>query len=283
MKGNARTAPNQGEDGADGHQLGSIRVLQKSAAILDSLAARTEMTAAEIAEEIDEPRSSVYRLLSSLRGLGFVDPGHRDGTFRLGIKLLRLGAAVAAGYDERAAARPVMEDLARRSGETVFLCVRRGWNAVCIERIEGEMVQSLALKLGGSMPLHLGGAPRVLLAYEDRSVWEEYLATQELTALTQNSVTNADELLRSLLSIRKNGYAISDEDITLGIAAVGAPIYDYNGRICAALSISGTRPLILGDVAHTTGLVVDAAKRISKALGWDNNHVPATATVARQR
>jgi DNA-binding IclR family transcriptional regulator len=265
---NARSSdPTQG--GEVGRQLGPIRVLQKSAAIMNSLAVRTEMTPAEIAEEVDEPRSSVYRLLSSLRELGFVDAGNREGTVRLGIKLLRLGGAVAAGFNERTAALPVMEELARRTGETVFLCVRHGWNAVCIERIEGEMVQSLALKLGGSMPLHLGGAPPVLLAFEDSSVWDEYIETQDLVGYTQNSVTNPDELRKSLNHVKKRGYAVSDEDITLGIAAVGAPIFDYTGRVRAAVSISGTRPLILGDVAQTSGMVVDAARQITRALGGD--------------
>jgi DNA-binding IclR family transcriptional regulator len=200
-----------------------------------------------------------------------VSSGSTEGTVRLGIKLVQFGEAAASGFDVRAAARPVMTPLADRTGETVFLCVRDGWNAVCIERIDGEMVQSLALKLGGTMPLHLGGAPPVLLAYEDEALWDEYIESQDLVAYTQHSVTKPAEVRKMLSQVRKRGYAISDEDITLGMAAIGAPLFDYKGRVCGALSISGTRPLILGDVAHTTEIVVDAARRITNVLSGDDH------------
>src|SRR5207244_10669190 len=92
--------------------------------------------------------------------------GSRPGTYRLGWRLLRLGSAVIARLDERQAALPVMERIHERTGETVFLCVRRGDDAVCIERLDGLRVQSLMLRLGGSLPLHLGAGPRTLLAWE---------------------------------------------------------------------------------------------------------------------
>ena len=73
---------------------------------------------------------------------------------------MRLGAAVIERLDERQAALPVMERIHEATGETVFLLVRRGDDAVCIERLEGLRVQSLALRLGGSLPLHVGAGPR---------------------------------------------------------------------------------------------------------------------------
>ena len=88
---------------------------------------------------------------------------------------MRLGAAVVERLDERQAALPVMERIHERVGETVFLLVRRGRNAVCIERLEGLRVQSLALRLGGSLPLHAGAGPRALLAWEPEAEWEEYV------------------------------------------------------------------------------------------------------------
>jgi DNA-binding IclR family transcriptional regulator len=246
----------------------SVQVVAKVDAVLVNLAEDGETTAADLADRVGEPRSTVYRLLSTLQRLDMVEPGSRRGTYRLGLKLLRLGSAVVARFDERQAALPVMERIHEETGETVFLCIRRGFEAVCIERLDGRRVQSLALRLGGSLPLHAGAAPRVLLAYEPEALWEEYLDTGPLERMTATTPTRRRELVERLEEIRRDGYAVSDEDVTVGMAAVGAPIFDHRGGVRAALSISGVRPAILGErAAEMTALVVEGAREVSRALG----------------
>jgi DNA-binding IclR family transcriptional regulator len=243
-----------------------VAVLRKAGALLDSLA-DGELTVADLAARTGEPRSTVYRLVAGLTELELVEPGSRKGTVRLGLKLLRLGGSVMAGFDERQLALPVMEQIHEATGETVFLCVRRGFEAVCIERIDGKRVQSLALRLGGALPLHAGAAPRVLLAYEPEELWERYLAAGPLEPLTPNTPTSAAELLPVLRAIREQAVSVSDQDVTLGIAAVGAPIFDFNGKVRAALSVSGIRAGILGEASRATELTVQGAATISNRLG----------------
>src|SRR5207244_1968002 len=88
---------------------------------------------------------------TGLQALDMVEAGSRPGTYRLGWRLLRLGSAVIARLDERQAALPVMERIHERTGETVFLCVRRGDDAVGIERLDGLRVQWLMLRPGGDL------------------------------------------------------------------------------------------------------------------------------------
>lgn len=247
----------------------SIQVLGKVALLLDRLAEEQELGAARLAELIGEPRSTVYRLLANLQQLELVEPGARRGTYRLGLKLFRLGSAVVARFDERQAAFPVMERIHEATGETVFLCIRRGLEAVCIERIEGRWVQSMALRLGGSLPLHVGAAPRALLAFEPREFWDAYLAQSSLTAFTPQTPTSRQGLLAALEEVRTTGYSVSDEDVVVGMAAVGAPIFDYQGRPRAALSMSGPRPSILGaKVEASRDLITEGALEVSRALGF---------------
>lgn len=246
----------------------SVQVLVKAATLLERLAEEPEVSASRLADLIGEPRSTVYRLLASLQRLEMVEPGVRRGTYRLGLKLFRLGSAVVARFDERQAGLPTMERIHEETGETVFLCVRRGHQAVCIERLDGRRVQSLALRLGGTLPLHVGAAPRVLLAFEPEELWHEYARTAPLEAMTPKTPTTEEQLFPALRKIRKLGYAVSDEDVTPGIAAIGAPIFDYRGAIRAALSISGVRPAILGEGAQQLReLIVSSAHDISRALG----------------
>lgn len=233
------------------------------------LAAKGEATAAQLAEELGEPRSSVYRLLSSLQGLDMVESGSRRGNFRLGFHLLSLGTAVVERFDERRLAQPVMERLHGETGETVYLCVRRGREAVCIERLDGRRVQSLALKLGGALPLHAGAASRVLLAFEDRSTWSEYVGQAPLEQFTKSTPVTAEALFPVLEKTVEDGISVSDQDVTLGVAALGVPILDYRGQVRAALSVSGVREAILGE--ETAGLrerLLEAGQEISRALGW---------------
>ena len=247
-----------------------IRALAKAVHLLEQLGDAREATPRRLAELLDEPRTTTYRLLRSLEALDLVEPGSQPGSYRLGWKLMRLGAAVVERLDERQAALPVMERVHERVGETVFLLVRRGWDAVCIERLEGLRVQSLALRLGGALPLHVGAGPRALLAWEPRGVWEEYAATVELSALADRTPVTPEALMDELEETRRLGYAISDEDVTHGIASLGAPIFDYTGGVRAALSIGGLKSLLLGEQREAFAeLVVEGAREISTALGYD--------------
>ena len=245
-----------------------VQTVAKAAEALDYLAANGELTASELTELLSEPRSSVYRLLASLSTAELVEAGNRRGTFRLGLKLFQLGTRVAQRFDERQLALPVMERLHELTEETVFLCVRRDDVAVCIECLPGKHVQALALGLGGSLPLHAGAAPRVLLAYEPKDVQADYLRRVDLVSFTDRTPSTPSAVKRALSEVRAKGYAVSDEDVTIGIAALGAPIFDHTGRIRAALSISGVRPTVVGrDFDKLCKLMMASAAEVSALLG----------------
>jgi DNA-binding IclR family transcriptional regulator len=247
-----------------------VRSLAKAVVLLEALADEREATPRRLSEVLHEPRTTVYRLLTGLQALDMVEAGSRPGTYRLGWRLLRLGSAVIERLDERQAALPVMERIHERTGETVFLCVRRGDDAVCIERLDGLRVQSLALRLGGSLPLHLGAGPRALLAWEPREEWDAYVERQSpLAAMTEQSPATREELLAELERSLADGFAVSDEDVTPGIASLGAPIFDYTGRVRAAVSIGGMRNFLLDEIRdEAVPLLVNGAGEISTALGY---------------
>lgn len=244
-------------------------MLGKAVHLIDLLAERGELTPGQLAELTAEPRSSVYRLLSTLEALELVEPTGPNGPYRLGLKLFRLGSAVVERFDERSAAQHVMTRLHEQTGETVFLCVRRGLEAVCIERIDGLRVALLELRLGGSLPLHLGAAPRALLAFEPRPAWDEYLAQQPALANpTPQSPHTRQALISELEETHHRGYAISDQDVTPGIASIGAPIFGHTGTACASISVGGLRDFILDPEHAVPELVLNAAGEISHALGY---------------
>ena len=254
---------------SEGNGATSVAVLGKAMALIDRIAEVGAATPAQLAELTGEPRSTVYRLLANLQQLELVEPGPRRGTFVLGLKLFRLGRTVVSRFDERQAALPVMERIHDELGETMFLCVRRGYDAVCIERIDGTRVNLLALSLGGSLPLHAGGASRALLAFEPEAFWDEYLNNVTPEALTDRTPATRAALLAELRATRERGYSVSDQDVTPGIAAFGAPIFDHTGAVRASLSLGGLREHLYEHRERAIELLCGAVAEISRTLGYD--------------
>lgn len=256
----------------------SSQLINKVSAVLETLGRHEELTPAELAAEVDEPRSSVYRLLRNLADVGWVDEGSAKGTWRLGLQLFRLSSRAVERLDVRRIARPQMERLHRLTEQTVFLCIRHHWNAVCIERIEGLRVATLELRLGGSLPLHVGAAPQVLLAYADPDtldLWRSIAESAGLAGFTPGSARTSREVMADLESVREVGYSISDGDVTQGVGAIGAPLFDHSGTVCAALSVSGLRDLVFPDDDSVLHETIAAAQAISRALG---SHVDQDTT-----
>lgn len=247
-----------------------IQVIEKAGLLLDALASASELTAAELAEALHEPRSSVYRLLTSLNGLGMVEAGTQPASYRLGLKLFRLGSAIVSRFDERQAALPIMQRLHMETEETVFLCIRRDYEAVCIERLDGLRVKSMVLRLGGSLPLHVGASSRTLLAFQSDQFIDEYLR-RPLVALTSNTTVDPREIRIVLEEIRRTGICVSDGSIVKGMATVSAPIFDHRGSVTAAISMSGLRPTILGGrTKQSLRLIKQGAAEISHTVGYSD-------------
>ena len=250
---------------------GGLELISKAGAVLDMLEQRGEASAADLAAAIGEPLSSVYRLLQSLNATGWVDRGSSRGTYRLGLSLMTVGGLVEDHLDIREASLPSLRELVDATGVTSFLCVRRGPRAVCLERIEGYAVQSLAMLLGGSLPLYAGAAPRALLAF--LPVAEQTAILSDTSQQLRDDPPRPDDkdILADIARIRAAGYSVSDADVTPGIAALGAPVFNHRGEVQGALSLSGLRGQLLNpaSVDATIELVRLAAGKASAALGWE--------------
>ena len=104
------------------------------------------------------------------------------------------------------------------------------------------------LTLDHPLPLHVGAGPRALLAWESREEWDAYVARRPLEPLTERTPTTREELFAELERCLELGYAVSDEDVTPGIASLGTPVFDYTGHIRAAISIGGMRQFLLEEI-----------------------------------
>jgi DNA-binding IclR family transcriptional regulator len=257
-----------------------IQVLRKATEVLEHVADAGELSVTQLSALTNEPKTTIYRLLSSLQQLGLVERGSSRGSYRIGMKVLQLGSAVLGRFDVREVALPFLRNLHDVTEQTVFLCIRRGNTAVCIEKLEGRWVRTMELGVGAGLELHIGAVCRCLLAYEDPEFWEQYVGGNELVARTPRTPRTRAELFPLLEEIRRFGYSVADGCTLVGMAGVGAPIFDASGKIAAAISISGPHQVILGDERQKNiDLVVACATEISRLLGYQAplRGLPATA------
>jgi DNA-binding IclR family transcriptional regulator len=140
---------------------------------------------------------------------------------------------------------------------------------VFIERRAGERVHTLAVKLGGVLPLHVGASPRALLAFEPDAFWDEYFAAVSVEPLTPNSPAGEADVRELLHEIRRTGVAISDEDVVAGVSTVGAPIFDHRGAVRAALAFNLLPATFRGARDLYVNLALAASVEASRAFGYD--------------
>ena len=246
-----------------------VLVIDKAVRLLDQFRTADTLTLAELSERLRMSKSTVHRLLSSLEQVGFIERGPHAGSYRLGMKLFELGSLVQNRMRLRQIALHYMTELVERTGETAFLFILDGNHALCIERVEGKHVQSLAIKVGGQLPLNAGGASRVLLAFAPEEVREAYLAQGPFQRFTQQTMVDPDTLRRDLEKIRSQGHALSYDDVTIGVAALGVPLFDYRGEAIGGLSLAGITPRWTPD--HMAEMLVELklmGERISERMGW---------------
>lgn len=215
------------------------RVLAKAASVVNVLADDNDISPATIADLCKIPRSSVYRILDGLVDVDLVE-SHSDVSYALSLKWLRLADAARRSLTEWSQAPSLLKELTGKTGLTSFLTVISGEETVCVECARGSGVDSLILRPGGTLPFFAGAAGRVALAYSGEDVAENYLRKAPFEGYNENSLVTASALREDMKRTRSRGYGISYEDVTIGVASIGVPIFAKGTkRAIAALSTGG--------------------------------------------
>lgn len=200
---------------------------------------KREMSLTEISKRLDWPKSTVHGLLSTLRDFQFVDQSPVTGHYNLGIRLFELGSQVAGTWDVRTLALPSMQALNDRLGEMVQLATEDNGEVLYLEKIDSTHMMRIVSEVGSRLPMHCSGLGKVLLAHKKPSEVKWILQQHGMRAMTQRTITDPKQLDLELEKVRRQGFAVDDREIMDGLRCVAAPIYDREGRVRYAISISG--------------------------------------------
>jgi DNA-binding IclR family transcriptional regulator len=228
-----------------------------------------EMSLTEIARFMGWPKSTAHGLIATLRDYYYVDQSPVSGYYRLGVKLFELGNAVARSWDIRALAMPAMQNLNSRLGETVQLATEDKGEVLYLEKLDSTHMMRIVSETGSRLPMHCTGLGKVLLSYKKPSEIKWILQTHGMSRMTANTITDRELLERELIKIRRQGYAIDDREIMESLRCVAAPVYNRDGSVKYAVSVSGIANNMQGERLDTVrDELLSTADSISYAMGY---------------
>jgi DNA-binding IclR family transcriptional regulator len=193
-----------------------------------------------------------------------------NGRYRLGPAAFTLAMAALANRELPDLARPFLEELAAKSGETALLATLAGDApaAVYIAKVESQNPIRYTARIGERRPLYCSAIGKLLLAYLEPARRQEYLKTTRLKAFTPQTLVTRAALRRVLDEIRITGLSVSVDEIAEGAAGIAAPIFDRHGVVMAGLVLGATSQRVQAEQARLAALVVDTAHELSRVMGF---------------
>ncbi len=228
------------------------------------------LTTRQLSDLMHAPRSSVADLLRVLRARRLVAPT-AQGAWRLDFGVLQLGNAYLSEFSVREVGRPLMRDLANRTGLTCQMAVLEQSDVVYIERQDTASRGQIRLvtEIGSRLPAHCTALGKAMLArLSDEEIDRLYGSLGPWPQRTKNTVTSLPRLKSELSLVRRRHFAVDLEEAAEGIVCVGAAIMGVDGRPEAAISLAGVRgTLSIGALEALGPLTEETASRISAARG----------------
>jgi DNA-binding IclR family transcriptional regulator len=243
------------------------RAVERAAQILLALASGTpRLGVSEIADLVDVPKPTVYTMLRTLERQGLVEQETEGGKYALGPAVLQLGNAYLDGSELRARSAAWADRLARQSNEAVWVGVLSGRSVVVVHHVfrPDDLVQ--ILEVGAAVPWHACALGRAIAAHLDENT-QKALLSGPTPRLTGRTLTDPEALRQALTTVRERGYAVEDQEATLGDASLAAPVFDWTGRPIGALGLVGPAERLL-EPTHQNQLT-DALRTTARALSRD--------------
>lgn len=216
-------------------------------------------------------KSTAHRFLKHLEREGYLIRSD-TGKYLIGPRLSQMGSRADHRVTLQAVARPILLELWKSTRETVNLATLDQGSVLYLEVIESPHEFRLSSRVGSRRSLHATALGKALAAYLHEKHRDQILSGLTFQPLTPNTIMNLVQLRQELEKVRRHGFAVDEEETTLGARCVSAPVLGADGEAVAAISVSGPVTRIGREqVAALSAAVVEAARAISAALGFPKN------------
>ncbi len=216
--------------------------LARGLVVIEAFTPQTpQMTISQLSLRTGLSRAAVRRCLYTLVKLGFAGADENQ-RYSLRPKMLTLANTYTASNTLANAAQPILERMSAQYGESFSVATLDGDQIVYIARTTVTRVMSVDLHIGSRLPAFCTSMGRVLLAYLPQDQLEAYLQRVILTQFTPKTVNSVDKLRLMLRNVRRNGYALCDQELEVGLRSLAVPVFAGNGRVVAVVNLSGHAP-----------------------------------------
>ncbi len=231
---------------------------------------KPELGVSELSKILKLHKNKIFRLLATLEYMGYIEQDHFTENYRLGLKSLELGQSFIHHLRLLSIAKPILKELVGKIKESAYVGVIRGENVIYLDIVEAEQVLKVASRVGNMLPIYATAIGKSQIAFEPKDFVEKLLP-DKLNPFTKNTITDKENLFKELEKIKKQGYAIDNEELDEGIICVGSPLRDYTTHIIGGISISA--PVIRTSEERLKNLIIpltiEASNAISGKLGYE--------------
>lgn len=229
-----------------------------------------EMGITELANAMELSKSTLFGLVNTLLNEGYLEQNPENKKYRLGLKLFEMGSLVQRRMDIRQITRPYLEILSNRFCLTVHMAVYSSGEVVYIDKMDVPDAIIIYSQIGKRAPLHCTGIGKAILSYLPEAEIELLLQRKFLTKHTEHTIIEPEQLREELNRAHFSGFAVDNEEIEIGLRCVAAPIFDFQGRPIAALSISGAASQMTEEkILEISCDLKKVTVEISKKLGYN--------------
>lgn len=272
MGNTAQARPNgvNGEINGTGSKYG-IPILGKAMEVLELIAdVPYGLTLQELVNVMNHSKTSIYRIVCSLEEMGYLYKNEDSGRFTMTRKFFKLGLSTLGTTTVMEHAYEPMRHLRDGLKETVVLGVIMGGNVVILEQITGVHHFSFILKPGMEVCLHASAPGKAILAHFGKEEREKIVGEMDFVRFNGNTITSAGEFMKELGRVSEKGYAVDWGEELSGVRCIGAPVFNQDGKVAAAVWITGPAERItLERKEELGGEVIACANEISYKIGYN--------------
>jgi IclR family pca regulon transcriptional regulator len=216
--------------------------LARGLTVLETFTQQTpHMTISQLSKKTGLSRAAVRRCLYTLSKLGYV--GSEDSQrYSLRPKMLTLSHTYTVSNTLSSAAQPILERMSEKLNESFSVATLDGDEIVYIARTQVQRLMSVDLHIGSRLPAYCTSMGRMLIASQPADEVERYLSRVDLKPFTVRTVTTVEKLRMLLRNVRRNGYAVCDQEYEVGLRSMAVPVYAPSGKVIATINLSGHAP-----------------------------------------